>query len=161
MPSGTALVVGSSTLPLPAASQNPASSSIVFGPALALGSSFFAENSASALVLDGYTLTPGYAMTVGGTVVSLEPGGSVAIVGGVTETLGSVTAIATGANPDPGGVIWSTFGGGGGAGGTATGSAGGSGNGTSVIGLGGAERRELDEMWKLVAAVGMGIGFLL
>ena len=99
---------------------------------------------------------PGGAVTVGGTVLSLEEGGSVAVVAGATEILASVTetkagsaAVSASASGDlgPGGVIWSAFHGGGAAE-SSTGAA-------PVTATGGASRKGTGWGWMVASAIGV------
>ena len=78
-PSATALMIGSSTIPL--------GSSIILPPPLTIGSQVFTANSATQYIIGSQTLTPGGAITVLGTKVSLAPGDTAAVVGTSTEGL--------------------------------------------------------------------------
>ena len=64
----------------------PASTSPGKLPVLSIGESRYTANSASAFVIGGQTLTQGGGLTVSGTPISLAPGGSLAIVAGITES---------------------------------------------------------------------------
>ncbi|KAF1917674.1 hypothetical protein BDU57DRAFT_555471 [Ampelomyces quisqualis] len=82
--SATAIVVGgSTTLPLPQISNDPAPP-----PILTIGSATLTPNAATQFfIAPGQTLTPGGTATVDGTVVSLAPSAAFFIVGGSTQFL--------------------------------------------------------------------------
>lgn len=81
--STTALVVGGSTVPLGGGATTD--------DLLVLGSQTYTESN-GVFVIGGTTLTAGGEIVVGGTTVSLESGGSVAVVNGQTETLAVTTS---------------------------------------------------------------------
>ncbi|KAL9623752.1 MAG: hypothetical protein Q9160_001983 [Pyrenula sp. 1 TL-2023] len=111
-PSGTALQVGSSTIPLTSGK-----------PALTLGGQVFTADAAGEYVIRSQTLKPGGPpVTVSGTAISLGKDGNTVVVGGKTEVLASTTSQGIG------GLIWSGVGGGGG-------SAGGGGTGPAETGV--------------------------
>ncbi|KAL8690363.1 MAG: hypothetical protein Q9218_004173 [Villophora microphyllina] len=92
-PSATALVIGGSTEALTPSSML----ATTVAPLITLGSQVLHANADSAYVIDGQTLTPGYAITVSGTVISLAPGASDVVVGGSTEMLAPQTvSLSTG-----------------------------------------------------------------
>ena len=83
---GTIAVIGSSTQSLKSAPAiTPAPAVLSFH-----GSSYTADAS-SDFIIDGQTLTPGAAITVSGTPISLASGGAVAVVGTSTQSLKSIT----------------------------------------------------------------------
>lgn len=96
-PSGTALQVGSSTIPLTTAK-----------PAVTLGGQALTADAAGDYVIGSQTLKPGgVPITVSGTAISLGKDGNTVVVGGKTEVLASTTSQGIG------GLIWSGVGGGG------------------------------------------------
>ena len=105
-PSATAIVVGTSTVPLSQNGATPAASLV-----LTLGSSTFTEDFASNFVIGTQTLTPGGMITVDGVVIALAPGATQILVGSNTQALEPLLTSTSPANP--GGVIYSAFGGGG------------------------------------------------
>ena len=82
-PSATALVIGGSTEALTPSSVLATTEP----PLITLGSQILHANAASDYVIGGQTLTPGHAITVSGTVISLAPGASDVVIGGSTEVL--------------------------------------------------------------------------
>lgn len=100
-PGGTVAVIAGSTESL-----SPTNSPAVANPAdpgaaevLTIGGSTYTGNSESGFVVDGQTLAPGRQITVSGTTVSLDAGGSFAVVGGSTENLGATITGAGNAEP--------------------------------------------------------------
>ncbi|MCJ1335629.1 hypothetical protein MMC09_000901 [Bachmanniomyces sp. S44760] len=98
-PSGSALVVGSSTeelhptpilaSPMPSVPQD-----------ITIGGQDIAPNSASQYIIGGQTLAPGGpAITISGTPISLGPSGSALVIGSSTELLTPVPEITTLAAP--------------------------------------------------------------
>ncbi|MCJ1396931.1 hypothetical protein MMC11_000123 [Xylographa trunciseda] len=90
-PGGTALLVGSSSSPMPL-SPLPSRSSPPNTPSpeiLTLFSTAYTANAASAFLVGSQTLRPGGAVTVSGEVVSLAATPTVALVGPSTELLGT------------------------------------------------------------------------
>ncbi|KAL8797125.1 MAG: hypothetical protein Q9195_000592 [Heterodermia aff. obscurata] len=57
------------------------------GVLITVGESTYTANSNTQIIIQGQTLTPGGQIVVGGTIVSLAPGASLAVVGGSTQTL--------------------------------------------------------------------------
>ncbi|MCJ1383531.1 hypothetical protein MMC17_006645 [Xylographa soralifera] len=109
-PSATALLLAGSTIPLPPALPTALPTIFTIGTATYTATS----NTAGDLVIGTQTLFPGGAITVAGTVLSLEAAGTVVVVGG-TKTVpvagGVVTAAAT-QTAGVGGVVASVLGGG-------------------------------------------------
>ena len=60
-------------------------------PDLMLGTQTLTSNSLGQYNIDGQTLTPGNAITISGTTISLAPDGSDAVIGTKTEALGAYT----------------------------------------------------------------------
>ena len=56
-------------------------------------------DNAGQYIVDGLTLTPGGVITVGGTRVSLEGGGTGVVVGTSTEALGALITAGLGSGP--------------------------------------------------------------
>jgi hypothetical protein len=88
-PSAAALVVGSSTIPLPQlAAPTPAP------PLITIGNAIFTPNALSQLVIGTQTLTPGgTALVVAGTTLSLATGGTALVVGSSTVPLGALATV--------------------------------------------------------------------
>jgi hypothetical protein len=88
-PGATNIVVGGSTVAIAPGPTGP--------PVLTVGQNTVTANSQGQFVVGTQTLTPGGpAITVDGSTLSLGPSGSIAIVNGVTQTLGNAP-FATGA----------------------------------------------------------------
>lgn len=89
-PSGPALIIGTSTsyLSPPQATRIPA--------IITIGSSLYTEKQRSDYVIGSQTLSPGSAITVAGTVVSLGPQGTDVVVGTKTEEVGLGSLIIVG-----------------------------------------------------------------
>ena len=91
--SSNVAVVGGSTQSLAIITPGPSQ-----GPAvLTFGGSTYSANAASQFVIAGQTLTPGGAITISGTPISLPPTGAAsafAVVGTSTQTLGHAAAAA-------------------------------------------------------------------
>ena len=85
---GASVVVGASTIPL-ALTANAL-------PSITFGGSTITENSLSQFVVAGQTLSPGSAVTVSGTVISLAPGASSVVVGGSTAFIATPTGSVNG-----------------------------------------------------------------
>ena len=103
LPSATAIVITGSTFDL-------SSGNLPLTPGvLTVGTNLVTANPSGAFVVDSKTLTPGDVITVAGTVISLESGGSVAVVGGQTEVLS--TKLTGSSTVNIGGLIWSALGG--------------------------------------------------
>ena len=85
-PSGTAVVVGSSTIPLPVPIITPP-------PVFTIGGSTVTAASGSVFVVNGQTLTPGGVITINNTPVSF--GSSQVVIGSSTQALGT-GSISTG-----------------------------------------------------------------
>ncbi|KAK3171682.1 hypothetical protein OEA41_003766 [Lepraria neglecta] len=62
---------------------------------LTLGASTYTANVASQFIIAGQTVAPGAEITVSGTPISLASGGTVAVIGTSTQSLGSASAIIT------------------------------------------------------------------
>lgn len=104
---GSAITVDGTTVSLEASgatvvingvTQTP-SSAATQAPILTIGGATYTANSGSSYLIDGQTLTPGAAITVSGTTISLDSSDSTLVVNGVTETLshsssGVVTVIS-------------------------------------------------------------------
>ena len=60
---------------------------------LTLGASTYTANAASQFIIAGQTLAPGAEITFSGTPISLASGGTVAVIGTSTQSLGSASAI--------------------------------------------------------------------
>lgn len=87
-PGATEIVIGSSTVLLSQPTPGPK----IGMPILTVGTSVLTENSASAFVIDGKTVAPGgSAITISGTVYSLQPGASRIVVAGSTIQLSKPT----------------------------------------------------------------------
>ncbi|KAF2465854.1 uncharacterized protein BDR25DRAFT_80408 [Lindgomyces ingoldianus] len=84
---GSSLVVGGSTIGVnPVAPTGP--------PVLTVGDNTVTANSQGQFIIGSQTLTPGGpAITVGGSTLSIGPSGTIAVVNGVTQTLGNVPLI--------------------------------------------------------------------
>lgn len=93
-PSATALIIGSNTIPL--------DSSTVLPPPLTIGSQVFTARIATQYIIGSQTLTPGGVITVSGTIVSLAPGDTAAVVGTSTEGLGALITAGLGSGPGNG-----------------------------------------------------------
>ena len=77
-PEGSALVIGSTTKPLP----------LPFGlPPITIGSKAYTAISTSAYIIKGQTLTPGGQITVDGTPISAALDASAVVIGSSTESL--------------------------------------------------------------------------
>ncbi|KAI4249378.1 MAG: hypothetical protein LQ352_005677 [Teloschistes flavicans] len=93
VPSASAVVIGGSTEELTPSSVL----ATTVAPLITLGSQVLHANAQSDYVIDGQTLTPGHAITVSGTVISLAPGASDVVIGGSTELLSPQTvSLSTG-----------------------------------------------------------------
>ena len=79
--SATVALVGSSTETL---LQGPASTKLI-----TFGASTYTADAASDFIIAGQTLTPGGAITISGTPISLDSSATIAIIGTSTETLAS------------------------------------------------------------------------
>ena len=91
-PSATAIVIGGTTSKLPQAVTTAAAPP----PVLTIGSTTLTANAATQfLVAPGQTLTPGGAVTVSGTVISLAPSASFLVIGGSTQLLPTATPAVT------------------------------------------------------------------
>ena len=82
--SGSTLVVGSSTFAVGG----------TMAPVFSVGDTEYTA-SASTFVVQGQTLTPGGSVTIGGTVYSLQPGGTAVVIGGTSTVSLSSVAVAT------------------------------------------------------------------
>ena len=76
-------------------------------PGLILGTQTLTSNSLGQYNIDGQTLTPGNAITISGTTVSLAPDGSDVVVGTKTEALGA--SITAGLHPSSNGTAVQGF----------------------------------------------------
>ena len=103
LPSATAVVIAGSTFGL-SGGDHPLTPAV-----LTVGTNLVTANPSGAFVIGPETLTPGGAVTVAGTIISLGSGGSVAIVGGQTEMLSTTPTRSSTMNI--GGLIWSALGG--------------------------------------------------
>lgn len=91
-PSATAIVIGGITSKLPQAVATAAAPP----PVLTIGSTTLTANAATQfLVAPGQTLTPGGAVTVSGTVISLAPSASFLVIGGSTQLLPTAAPVVT------------------------------------------------------------------
>lgn len=89
-PGASGVVIGGSTFSLsPPATAKPL-------PSITFGGSTITENSLSQFVVAGQTLSPGSAITVSGTVISLAPGASSIVVGGSTAVIATPTGSVNG-----------------------------------------------------------------
>lgn len=70
--------------------QNEAS--VQEGPVLNFAGSIYTANQASQFLVAGETLTPGGVVTVSGMPISMDPGASIAVIGGSTQLLKGVAA---------------------------------------------------------------------
>ena len=87
-PGASSAIIGGTTFSLsPIATAKPL-------PSMTFGGSAITENSKSQLVIAGQTLSPGSAITVSGTIISLAPGASDVVVGGNTAFLAIPTGSA-------------------------------------------------------------------
>lgn len=97
-PGGVVTVDGTTISMLPGASavvingqtQRLSSPGITAGPQLTVGGAVFTAEGGSTFNVNGEVLTPGGAITVFGTYVSMLPGGTAVLVNGVTSTLAGV-----------------------------------------------------------------------
>ena len=91
-PSATAIVIGGTTSKLPQAVTIAAAPP----PVLTIGSTTLTANAATQFsVAPGQTLTPGGAVTISGTVISLAPSASFLVIGGSTQFLPTATPVVT------------------------------------------------------------------
>lgn len=92
-PSATAIVIGGTTSKLPQAVTTAAAPP---PPVLTIGSTTLTANAATQFsVAPGQTLTPGGAVTISGTVISLAPSASFLVIGGSTQLLPTATPVVT------------------------------------------------------------------
>ncbi|KAF2203869.1 hypothetical protein GQ43DRAFT_469601 [Delitschia confertaspora ATCC 74209] len=94
----THIIIGTSSIPILPSSPQPAGSTITRGPVLlspiVLAGETLTANSASEFVIGSQTLSPGgHAITVSGTVISLLPSATVAVVNDKTTTLAQVAEV--------------------------------------------------------------------
>ena len=92
-PSATELIIGSSTEAL-----RPPSILVTTAPPLVtFGSQILRADASSDYIIGGQTLTPGHAITISGTILSLAPGASEVVIGSSTEYLTpQIVSISTG-----------------------------------------------------------------
>ena len=84
-PGASSVVIGGTTFSLsPTAAAKPL-------PSLTFGGSTITENTKSQFVIAGQTLSPGSAITISGTVISLAPDASDVVIGGSTAFLANPT----------------------------------------------------------------------
>ncbi|KAF2634465.1 hypothetical protein P280DRAFT_463497 [Massarina eburnea CBS 473.64] len=98
VPSGTAVVVGGTTSPIPINISPPSGPA---PPILKIGSLTFTANAATQFFISaGQTLTPGGTAMVDDTVVSLGPSASFVVVGRLTQSLPAASPVLPTARPE-------------------------------------------------------------
>ena len=146
--SASAVVVGGTTFALSPSAEPSLERLLTLG-------SVYTENSASDFLIEGQTLSPGGEITVDGTVVSLAPGGTVAVIDSSTKTVGIVSPVPV-SSTALGGLIYSMFNGGEGSTTTPTPSANNGAGGLPFTGA--AQRRELEQSGVIIMfAIGVFI----
>ena len=68
-------------------------------PLLTIGSSVYIANSASQYIIGSQTLSPGSAITLSGTSISLTPSATALVIAGITQTLSTLSNSVTAAPP--------------------------------------------------------------
>ena len=90
-PSASAVVVGGITQALGV----PPTQALQIPQPVTIGSSVYTANSASQYIIGGQTLSPGSAITVSGTPISLVPSASAVVIAGVTQALMASSVLTT------------------------------------------------------------------